>query len=561
MKKYCLAILIIIVNHLNLSAQISQVRQITKTPRQYEKSEWDITLTQSWENPYLQEDVALDMVITTPSGKKLSLPCFYVKGVSGTLSDWKARFTPQENGNYKYSFILTKDGKSVSTKPGAFVAQRGLKNGFLHPKDNWTLTFDNGKPFRGLGENLAWESRANDDSKFFKALHENPKYNYEYMLPSLAAHGGNFFRTWVCTWNLPIDWKRGFNSKRYTNSTEFYNPSAIAKLDRMLVLSDSLNLYVMLTLGMGASNVRDGGFATSNADFFVNPKSKILYKNRLRFFIARWGYSPNIAAWELFNEIDNVQFGNAANPINAQSIVQWHDEMSAYIKQIDPYKHLVTTSISHRDLQGLNSLANIDLNQKHIYKNNIGIPSTIVKYENDFNKPYTIGEYGYEWDWSKDFNLFGKEMDSDFKRGLWYGLFSPTPILPLSWWWEFFDSRGTDAYFSRVRKIQDDMMASGKGKFETISASGNPDLHIYGVKCGSKAYVYAFNPSKDDLTTVFEISSGLTGSKYQITAYDCETGKSTNIKSLAAISNKVQINDFKLQAGSDVVFIIAPVGK
>lgn len=47
------------------------------------------------------------------------------------------------------------------------------------------------------------------------------------MLPSLASHGGNFFRTWICSWNLPIDWKSGFNSSRYTSSDKYYNPSAL----------------------------------------------------------------------------------------------------------------------------------------------------------------------------------------------------------------------------------------------------------------------------------------------------------------------------------------------
>src|SRR5690606_22668543 len=122
----------------------------------------------------------------------------------------------------------------------------------LKTKDKWSLQFDNGESFRGIGENLCWESRANDDSKFFKELHEQTKYNYEYMLPALAKNGGNFYRTWIVSWNLPLDWKKGFNNTRYTNSTEYFNPSAIEKMDRMFDLSDSLGLYVMLTLGMGA---------------------------------------------------------------------------------------------------------------------------------------------------------------------------------------------------------------------------------------------------------------------------------------------------------------------
>jgi hypothetical protein len=488
MKKHTLALVILCLVQITAFAQINSFKVLTKQPRQYTKTDIEVNLTGTWENPYLQQDVALDMLIISPTGKKLALPCYYETGESGKPSVWKARFAPQETGKYTYSFKFSKAGGEAQTsKTGTFIAAASKKNGFLHTKNNWILQFDNGKPYRGVAENICWESRTNDDSKFFSTLHENPKYNYEYMLKSFAAHGGDFFRTWMCQWNLPIDWKNGFNNSRYQSTTEYFNPGAVKKMDRLVTLSDSLGLYIMLTMGPGAYHTRDGGFSPNAADFFVNPRSKERYKNRLRYIVARWGYSTSIGAWEFFNEVDNVQFSNKNKPISADSIVQWHDEMSTYLKQIDPYRHIVTTSISHRDLKGLNSLKNIDINQKHIYKNTAIIPSTINKYEAEFKKPYVIGEFGYEYDWSKNFDEFADGMDSDFKRGLWYGLFSPTPILPMSWWWEYFDNRGTDAYYTRVRKITDMMMVAGKGKFTQIPITvKNTGVKIFAVKCGLK---------------------------------------------------------------------------
>jgi hypothetical protein len=400
---------------LALSAQsISNVKLLTAKPLLYEKTEFDIQLTAAWENPYLEEDVSLNMVLRTPSGKRLILPCYYESGESGKEQLWKARFAPQEKGKYEYIFEFSKAGSVVNrSKEGEFTSSPSNRNGFLHPKNNWEFEFDNGKPFRGIGENICWESRKNDDSKFFKALHEQPKYNYEYMLPALAAHGGNFYRTWMSGFNLPLDWHRNFNSTRYEASDAYYNPSAIKKMDRMFTLCDSLGLYVMLTMGPGNYSTRDGGFSPSTQDFFVNPKSKTRYKNRLRYLVARWGYSTSVGAWEFFNEVDNVQFNGRKVPIQADSIVTWHDEMSTYLKSIDPYNHLVTTSISHRDLKGLNSLAHMDFNQKHIYKNTTSLPKAISDYERDFKKPYVIGEFGYEWDWSKNFDDFA---DGDGQR-------------------------------------------------------------------------------------------------------------------------------------------------
>jgi hypothetical protein len=449
--------------------------------------------------------------------------------------------------------VLKSNGKQTDkTRTETFsVPPTKDKKGILHKNDFWTFKYDDGTAYRGLGENICWESRDNDDSKFFKVLHEDKKYNYEQMLPALAHHGGDYFRTWICSWNLPLDWKSGFNNSRYTASDEYFNPSAIAKMDRLVNLSDSLGLHMMLTLGEGTHDERNGRFATSTRDFFVNPQAKAQYKNRLRFIVARWGYSPAIGAWEFFNEIDNIQFRNKENPINPADIVQWHDEMSAYLAELDPYNHLITTSISHRDLAGLNSIKNIDFNQKHIYKNNHALPTTIVDYSQRFQKPYVIGEFGYEYDWQKNFDLFADEMDSDYKRGLWYGLFSPTPILPLSWWWEYFDKRGTDAYLARVRVILDEMMNAGKGEFEKINAlANNPEIEVYSVKCGEKTFVYLYNPTAVTKATDLSVDHQLpTVSR----VYDCETGTWSDLNIKASDNNKIQ--KVEVKAHSDIVMV------
>jgi hypothetical protein len=522
---------------------------------QYVKAEWAIQINTQFKNPYLQEEVAVNMVLKAPSGRELVLPCFYESGKSGEVSNWRARFMAQETGVYSYHFQLWRDYKLVhTTEKQSIQSRRSGKKGILRPGDNWVFRFDNGEPFRAIGENICWESRANDDSKYFKELHEKDKYNYEEMLPALASYGGNYFRTWICSWNLPLDWKSGINNKRYSPSDEYYHPEAIKKLDRLVELSDSLGLYIMLTLGPGTYDEKHGRYQTSTQDFFIDPKARAQYKNRLRFIVARWGYSSAIGAWEFFNEIDNIQFRNPKNPIPSPHIVQWHDEMASYLKQIDPFGHLVTTSISHRDLPGLNSIGAIDFNQKHIYNNNRALPTTIVNYTRDFNKPYVIGEYGFEWDWQKNFNDFADGMDSDFKRGLWYGLFSPTPILPMSWWWEYFDDRKTDRYFKNVRIIHEEMMKAGKGRYESVSVTAAGSVEVFAVRCGKKLFVYAYNAGKAQVQTKIMVESSSARKKGR--AYDCEKASFSDFRNIQVNGGNVTLNDVSLDAGMDKVFII-----
>ena len=273
----------------------------TRVP-QYGRADFSIVLQGTWSNPYLQEEVTLDMVLTAPSGKTLTLPCFFVEGKSGAQSRWAARFTPQEQGRYSYVFRYAERGRPVSESPkGGFEAGKPAGHGILHPRDNWTLAFDDGTLFRGVAENICWESRDSDDSKFFSELHEQAdRFNYDVMLPQFAGAGGNFCRLWMCSWNFPIDRHDRFNNRRYQPSDEYFNPSAVARLDHTVELGENLGVYFMLCMGPGD--------ARTDHSFFVSPEAKARHRNYLRYIVARWGYSPAIGMWEFFNEIDNIQF-------------------------------------------------------------------------------------------------------------------------------------------------------------------------------------------------------------------------------------------------------------
>lgn len=457
--------------------KIDSYNLLNKTVSEYEKAEWEIHLSAPFTNPYDQKEIELNLVMTAPSGNPVVLPCYFESG-DGSASIWKARFAPQEKGKYTYHFYLSAKNKSGESTSGTFTSLPGKKQGFLHKNNLYTFKFDNGDLFRGIGENVGWEART----------FENQKYTYELLLPPLAKNGVNFFRTWMCPWNLPLDYQHTNNPKRYTNSTEYFNPSGIKRMEELLHLVDSLHLYMMLTLDMNSGK---------NSEWFRSQASMDKYKNKLRYLVARWGYSTNIAAWEFFNEIDNGVFNKDDSVLIPHAYVtNWHDEMSRYLKDIDPYKHLVTTSISHRDIAGMNSIAYLDFNQKHIYKHTEKIPAIYTDYIQTYGKPYVVGEFGYRWE---DANpKYAKEADYDYKRGLWFGMFSPTPILPMSWWWEFFHEENMEPYFRAVRDVSDQMLKAGNGSFEKVNVSAGM-LHAQAVKCGDKYFVYLLNESDEPM--------------------------------------------------------------
>jgi hypothetical protein len=230
--------------------------------------------------------------------------------------------------------------------------------------------------------------------------------------------------------------------------------------------------------------------------------------------------------------------------------------MSTYLKEHDPYKHIVTTSISHRDIKGMNELPNIDLNQKHIYNHTNLIVGAIQEYTERYHKPYVIGEFGYDWNWDNVKPEVGPQFDFDYRRGLWYGMFSPTPILPMTWWWEFFDERNMTPYFRGVRMISDEMLKDGQGTFEVANVNGS-SIESYAVKCGETYFVYLLNNSQEDVLSTITLDV-IKDSTYDVKNFDPMSVQYKDGKSISAGNGKITLSNLSLEKHQEIIYIIKP---
>ena len=144
----------------------------------------------------------------------------------------------------------------------------------------------------------------------------------------------------------------------------------------MLEAAEAHGIYVMLTIqnhgpfsleentqwADNPYNAENGGPLNHPLEFFTDDTARELFRQRLRYVVARWGWSTHLLAWELWNEINLV--ANALDP----DVVAWHQEMARELLALDPYDHMVSTSVSLGSEQSpLWALPEIAFTQSHTY--------------------------------------------------------------------------------------------------------------------------------------------------------------------------------------------------
>lgn len=485
-------------------------------------------------NPFDVNEISVSLSAVSPSGEKITQPGFYI-GNNGTISIYNVRFTPAEIGEYSYQFIVRTQQDTIITKSISLTAVQSARNGFLrrNPESDYLLKFDSGKLFRGYGENVCW---AEDYHYYFKKLNEI---------------GCNFVRIWMCPWNLYLEWEDPGLGK--------YHLQNAARLDSVLAWAEKYNIYIMLCFDYhgviqelqgyfkekkwdeNPYNQKNGGPCKTEADFFVNPVAKDYYKNRLQYIVARYGYSPHILAWEFWNEVDLT----AGKPAD---VITWHKEMAEFLREIDPYDHLITTSFSTNELPEIWRLENIDLTQSHLYnKPNFAefIPMNIERHQKEYGKPHVIGEFG------SDYRGAEKTRQNDpehvgIHNGLWAGLFASTPISPLTWWWdELIEADDLYFHFQAITNFAAEI-ATGSSPIEKIVID---DISLNNELSPDQA-TYVLSPSKSwgkNTVSHFTIgSNGEINDRDQVPSY--LFGKSK--------SDMKQPPEFKISYKSDGRFVV-----
>lgn len=299
-------------------------------------------LSKSYANPYDPDLIDVAFEFTGHSGIKRVIPAFW----SAEGSGWMIRIVPVELG-WHTCRIVARDGTGETADALlSFMSTFSDDRGFVRidPRNPRYLRFDNGEPYRPVGQNLCWSIA---DPIFMTYLDK------------MAAARQNWTRYWAVPFvNQGLEWghtlepeAQGLGRYSQTHSRRFDNALSAARDRgiRVQMCLDSFNGWNPSFLdnwSINPYNGANGGMLAWPIDYFTNAAARKYARQLFRYIVARWSYNTGVLAWELWNEVDAVGSPNATFFGNEQVVVDWHRDMARYIRSIDPYAHPITTSFA-----------------------------------------------------------------------------------------------------------------------------------------------------------------------------------------------------------------------
>jgi len=443
--------------------QLIAVVHLSDTVEQNGKFEVQLELSAAFDNPYDYDQVAVSAVFTGPGGVEKSVDGFFMQAYELNTADgaltpdgrggFRVRFAPDRTGEWAYRLSVTDRHGTVWSEERSFSCMAAVtpeNRGFVRAGATNYLQFDNGEQYIPVGENIAWPVG-------------NAYLDYRDWLTALRANGGNYFRLWHAHWGLGIEWRAGWRD--FEGLRRYHQPNGRYQ-DWLFDFCAENGIYIMLCLqhhGQVSSrvnpnwvdspyNAANGGPCANTWEFFTDEVALAHTRNRLRYIVARWGYARSIMAWELFNEVDWTDDYEA----HRDAVSAWHIDMAAYLKSIDPYDRLVTTSYAYSNREPLVWAGpDIDITQTHFYLNTSNIERTLAGdtrfYLDQYGKPTLNGEFGL----GPYPELSNADADGiHLHNGLWGALFGGGLGTAMSWWWDsYVHPRNLYYHFAPVAAI------------------------------------------------------------------------------------------------------------
>jgi hypothetical protein len=387
------------------------------TVKTYEQIEITMADTFRPSNPHDFNEIVVEGIFLSPDGARLTMPGFYYQPYvvkDGRIVErgkpvWKVRFMPIVSGNWTGEVRTIHRGQTIESDPIAFKATESDHPGLIRVSkvNHYALEYENGRPFFSFGANIC-DHYPDKQLNAFDVVHDSIDRvdDMSFFTSKLKEHNALFPRFRI------DDSRMGIEAIVCPASYEGigrYHQRTSWEIDRCVQDAARQGTAYLLCVYSGANlrprydrNVfwtRFGGPVEKTEDIWTSEECLDYFKRKIRYCVARWGASPGVGVWEIYNEI---LIGHAVTPKERRGREAFQRKLSAYFKEIDPYKRLVTTN-PHGPLLEVETFTtmmedpNIDLVDYHIY--NAEDFAVEVQRLNEFfrarlRKPIVITEYG-----------------------------------------------------------------------------------------------------------------------------------------------------------------------
>jgi len=386
---------------------------------------------------------------------------------------WKVRFTPNEVG--EWTAVAYAPALGMRSTPFQFQVASSNLPGFIRINKNNPryLAYDNGEFFFPIGVNMSWYDEGHD-----------PIEQYKGWLDSFSANGGNTIRVWMADWSFGLEWKDtglgNYDNRQYEAwlLDQLFGLANVRGVKIILVLINhgAFSLEVNSEWDDNPYNAALGGPLVKPEQLVSDPLAQAYFRQRLNYITNRWGYSPDLLAWEWFNEVN-------LTPITDAAILPWLKEMTAFLNERDVNQHLTTTSFALRANSSIWQVDGLDIVQMHEYSSQINESEhdLAVRAGQDFQvlkdsipvKPILLGEFGYSA------KVYGDDIEKTgihLHNGLWATTFSRYAGSGMYWWWDtYIDPNNLWYHFKGLASFLDGEDLTRYQPFSPLHISGSDD--------------------------------------------------------------------------------------
>jgi len=321
----------------------------------------------------------------------------------------------------------------------------------ISSRDPRYFEYENGRPFIPIGLNLCFPRFVESESEILGKMRS--------WLDALSQNGGNFFRMFLGHPAFDVE----------HTEAGVYDETKARRVDAVLDMARERGLYVNLCLehfrsleekplffpgavsfGKLLHHVKNGGTANAMSDFWTGEASRSQFKRKIHWLTARWGKRPELAVWELWNEVDAAE---------GEGWAAWTEEMLAHLKRCLPDR-VVTQSLGGWEYVSCEAayrafmpMPGNDLAVVHRYLNEGGslpivhgpvdvLSADAIRQTRMLapDKPILLGEGGaVEPHHSAPFRHYGEDKEGSILHDVIFApFFAGAAGTGLSWHWDFY---------------------------------------------------------------------------------------------------------------------------